>query len=44
MVQTVLGVISVDELGVTLVHEHCVVDATCIFVERKEAIANDNNK
>jgi phosphotriesterase-related protein len=34
--QTVLGPISVDELGITLSHEHCLIDGTCDFVEPKE--------
>jgi phosphotriesterase-related protein len=39
MVQTVLGIISVDEIGIVLAHEHCVVDITCVFDEKKEATA-----
>jgi phosphotriesterase-related protein len=34
--QTVLGPISGDELGITLSHEHCLIDGTCDFVEPKE--------
>ena len=37
--QTVLGPISVDELGITLCHEHCLFDGTCDFVEPKEKAA-----
>lgn len=37
--QTVLGPISVDELGITLSHEHCLFDGTCDFVEPKEITA-----
>ncbi len=36
-VQTVLGVISPDELGITLAHEHCLVDITVLFTEPAEA-------
>ena len=36
---TVLGPISVDDLGVTLSHEHCLIDITCVFVEPEEATA-----
>jgi len=35
--QTVLGVIDADALGVTLPHEHLLVDASCYFVEPTEA-------
>jgi len=31
-VQTVLGLISPDELGVTLPHEHLIDDGSCYFV------------
>jgi len=37
--QTVLGPISVDELGITLSHEHCLFDGTCDFVEPGEKAA-----
>ena len=36
-VQTVLGIIDADSLGVTLPHEHLVVDVSCLFVEPTEA-------
>ena len=42
--QTVLGPISVDELGITLSHEHCLVDGTCDFVEPKEITEKKRNK
>jgi len=32
-IQTVNGLISKDELGITLSHEHCVVDVSCNFSE-----------
>ena len=35
--QTVLRPVSPDELGVTLAHEHCVIEFTCIFNEPKTA-------
>ena len=34
---TVLGPVSPDQLGVTLSHEHCLLDITCTHVEPKEA-------
>jgi len=34
---TVLGPISADELGITLAHEHCLIDLSSNFVEPKEA-------
>jgi phosphotriesterase-related protein len=36
---TVLGPISIDDLGITLCHEHCLSDESCLFVEPKEASA-----
>lgn len=36
-VQTVLGTISPDELGICLPHEHCLIDMTAWFVEPAEA-------
>ncbi len=36
-VQTVLGLISPDELGVTLPHEHLIDDGSCYFVEPDHA-------
>lgn len=36
-VQTVLGTIAPDELGVTLPHEHCLIDMTAWFAEPSEA-------
>lgn len=36
-VQTVLGPVPVDELGVTLMHEHLLIDASPWFVEPEEA-------
>jgi phosphotriesterase-related protein len=38
-VQTVLGMRSVDTLGVTLSHEHCLIDVTCSFKDPREAVA-----
>ena len=38
-VQTVLGRIAPEELGITLPHEHIIVDATCWVTEPKEAAA-----
>jgi len=35
--QTVLGIIGADSLGVTLPHEHLLVDLSCLFVEPTEA-------
>ncbi len=35
--QTVLGIIDADSLGVTLPHEHLLVDSSCYFVEPTEA-------
>lgn len=35
-VQTVSGLISPDEMGITLSHEHCLYDSMCIFNEPKE--------
>ena len=35
-VQTVLGPISVDTMGVTLAHEHCLIDTTSFFHEPDE--------
>ena len=35
--QTVLGIIDADSLGVTLPHEHLLVDASAYFVEPTEA-------
>ena len=32
-VQTVLGPISPDDLGITLPHEHCLIDLTVLFKE-----------
>ena len=44
-VQTVLGPIKGEELGITLVHEHLLVDATCAFMEpsdsREEHLAHE---
>jgi len=37
--QTVLGLISVDDLKITLSHEHCLVDLTCDFIEPGEISA-----
>lgn len=39
-VQTVLGLISGDEMGITLSHEHCLVDISCLFNEPKEEVSN----
>lgn len=36
---TVLGPISADKLGITLTHEHCLIDMTSNFVEPREAAA-----
>ncbi len=36
-IQTVLGIIDADSLGVTLPHEHLLCDASCYFVEPTEA-------
>ena len=36
-VQTVLGTITPEELGITLPHEHCLVDIACWFTEPAEA-------
>jgi len=36
-VQTVLGIIAPDELGITLSHEHCLIDMVAWFVEPNEA-------
>ncbi len=36
-VQTVLGIIDADSLGVTLPHEHLLIDLSCYFVEPTEA-------
>jgi phosphotriesterase-related protein len=36
-VQTVLGAVAPEELGIALTHEHCVIDITCLFVEPREA-------
>lgn len=36
---TVLGLISVDELGVTLCHEHCLSDEICLFDAPEDPIA-----
>ena len=36
-VQTVLGAISAQELGVTMVHEHLLIDLTCLFQNPEEA-------
>jgi phosphotriesterase-related protein len=36
-VQTVLGTITPDELGITLTHEHCLVDLVVWFIEPTEA-------
>ena len=38
-VQTVLGVVSADQLVVTLAHEHCVIDVSGYFTEPREATA-----
>jgi phosphotriesterase-related protein len=35
-IQTVLGPISPDQLGITLSHEHCLLDLSCLFNEPKE--------
>ncbi len=35
-VQTVLGAISPEEMGLTLAHEHCLIDISCLFNEPKE--------
>lgn len=35
-VQTVLGTIAPEELGITLAHEHCLVDLTVWFIEPTE--------
>jgi len=44
-VQTVLGIINKDEMGITLSHEHCLCDVTCDFNNQEEAsrkkIANE---
>ena len=36
-IQTVLGLIEPDELGVTLTHEHALIDLSCYFVMPEEA-------
>ncbi len=36
-VQTALGIINADSLGVTLPHEHLLADLSCYFVEPTEA-------
>jgi len=38
-VMTVLGPIEDKNVGITLCHEHCLIDMTCNFVEPKEATA-----
>jgi phosphotriesterase-related protein len=38
-IQTVLGPISADELGITLTHEHVLCDESCLFADPKEATA-----
>ena len=37
MVQTVLGPIDPSEMGVTLTHEHILIDLTCYYVQPEEA-------
>lgn len=32
-VQTVLGLIEAEDLGITLTHEHCLIDARCLYIE-----------
>ena len=34
-VQTVLGLIDPEDLGITLTHEHFISDGRCVFVEPK---------
>jgi phosphotriesterase-related protein len=41
-VQTVLGSIAPEDLGVTLTHEHLLIDLSCIFVEPEEAAEKYN--
>ncbi len=36
-VNTVLGVVDADDIGITLTHEHILLDFTCEFIEPKEA-------
>ena len=36
-IQTVLGLIEPDELGITLTHEHALIDLSCYFVMPEEA-------
>jgi phosphotriesterase-related protein len=38
-VQTVLGLISADEIGIALTHEHVLCDESCLFTDPKEATA-----
>ena len=35
--QTVLGPVSVDQLGITMMHEHLLIDTTAMLVEPREA-------
>jgi predicted metal-dependent phosphotriesterase family hydrolase len=39
-VQTVLGHISPNEMGITLSHEHVLMDLTCIFQEPEDEEKN----
>ena len=36
-VQTVLGPVSSEDIGITMVHEHLLIDLTCLFTEPAEA-------
>ena len=36
-IQTVVGPVSADALGITMVHEHLLIDLTCLFMEPGEA-------
>ena len=36
-VQTVLGAVPADQLGITMVHEHLLIDLTCVFAQPSEA-------
>ena len=36
-VQTVLGPVAAEDLGITMVHEHLLIDLTCLFMEPGEA-------
>ena len=42
-VQTVLGLIEADQLGVTLAHDHVLIDGTFMYVEPEEIIKRDGS-